>query len=61
MGGRNYNLIRPVLERGDFTSAEIRLAESIVAGRCGRGEHRTETDAETGDEVCRWCGTVVEL
>lgn len=37
-----------------------RLAESIKAvalARCARGDHRTETDAETGDEVCRHCGT----
>ena len=49
--------------RGQATEAPdllARLAESLAAAardRCARGEHRTETDPETGDEVCRHCGT----
>lgn len=65
MGGRNYNLslVQSVLESGrsGFPSpTDIRLAEAKAAERCARGEHRAETDAETGDEVCRWCKAVVE-
>lgn len=55
MGGRHYNL-----RTGETPDLLARLAESIAAVRCGRGEHRTETDEVTGDEVCRYCKTVVE-
>ncbi len=42
-----------------FTSpAAVQFAEALAAERCARGEH--ETDAETGDEVCRWCKAVIE-
>jgi hypothetical protein len=37
-----------------------RMAETLAAANCGDSRHRTETDARTGDEVCRFCGTVVE-
>lgn len=63
MGGRNYNHSLGAAVFGyssGFPSAtEIRMAEAIARARCARGEHRTETDEETGDEVCRWCESVV--
>jgi hypothetical protein len=34
------------------------MACLAVAYACQDGRHRTETDAETGDEVCRYCGAV---
>lgn len=36
-----------------------RAALILTAADCDAGKHRTETDAETGDEVCRFCGAVV--
>lgn len=41
-------------------AVRIRVAECIAAARCAAGEHRQETDAETGNEVCRWCGAVLD-
>lgn len=36
------------------------MAAGLVAQDCAEGRHRTETDADTGDEVCRFCPAVVE-
>jgi hypothetical protein len=36
-------------------------ARLAVEGRCADGRHTTETDAETGDEICRYCGKMIEL
>lgn len=36
------------------------MAETLAEIACSKGEHRTETDPDTGDEVCRWCGEVIE-
>ena len=33
-----------------------RWIAAMAALACAEGRHRTETDPETGDEVCRWCG-----
>jgi hypothetical protein len=33
---------------------------ALIAARCANGEHQSETDDETGDEVCRFCGTVTD-
>lgn len=27
---------------------------------CAAGQHQQETDSDTGDEVCRLCGTVID-
>jgi hypothetical protein len=35
-------------------------AERIVSAACAAGRHRQETDSETGNEVCRVCGVVVD-
>jgi hypothetical protein len=40
--------------------AIVRAVQAIRAVGCARGQHRTDTDPETGDEVCRYCGTVTE-
>lgn len=41
--------------------ATRRMAVRLITETdCAAGRHRTETDAETGDEVCRFCGAVVE-
>ena len=38
-----------------------RAALALALADCDAGRHRsTETDANTGNEVCRLCGTVVE-
>jgi hypothetical protein len=36
-----------------------RTAENVARLACADGRHRTETDVETGDEVCRFCGQAV--
>lgn len=36
------------------------MARILVEQDCTEGWHRPETDAETGDEVCRFCKTVVD-
>lgn len=44
----------------DRDRLRARAARISVALDCAHGKHRTETDSETGDEVCRFCGVVVE-
>lgn len=44
----------------DDPAVRARVAEGVTAGRCDAGVHRQETDAETGNEVCRWCGAVLD-
>jgi hypothetical protein len=36
------------------------IVQAMIAARCADGEHQAETDEETGDEVCRFCGIVVD-
>jgi hypothetical protein len=44
----------------DDPAVRVRAAGSVIAARCAVGEHRQETDAETGNEVCRWCKKVLD-
>jgi hypothetical protein len=37
-----------------------RVARAAAELACLAGRHHTETDAETGDEVCRFCTQVIE-
>jgi hypothetical protein len=37
-----------------------RVAEGVAAARCAVGEHRQETDDETGNEVCRYCRVILD-
>lgn len=44
----------------DNPALRARLAETIGAERCGKGLHKPETDADTGNEVCSRCQTVTD-
>lgn len=43
-------------DSGILRATAIRAAEL----RCAAGSHRQETDAQTGDEVCQFCGVVID-
>jgi len=45
----------------DRDRLRVRAAMMQVRLDCAVGRHRTETDAETGDEICKFCGARVEL
>lgn len=36
------------------------VATSLAVLACEESRHRTETDPEIGDEVCRYCKEVIE-
>jgi hypothetical protein len=44
----------------DDSAVRAVAARLLVEHDCAEGRHRTETDSDTGDEVCRFCGEVVE-
>jgi hypothetical protein len=44
----------------DDDRLRVRMVLMSHALDCAHGHHRTETDPETGDEVCRFCGVIVE-
>jgi hypothetical protein len=60
VGGRHYNHdMQPDMQ------PDLRLLLAAAVGRrqaadCADGYHRPVTDADTGDEVCRCCGTVTD-
>ncbi len=57
--GRSGPRRAAVTEAERAALARILLADT--AANCAEGRHRrTETDAETGNEVCRYCGAIVE-
>ena len=59
--GTNYNRRHasfPVTGLDDL-AVRLHVAQAIVAMDCDAGRHRPET-AETGDEVCKFCGTVTD-
>ncbi len=44
----------------DDPALRAKLAETIGAERCAKGLHWPETDADTGNEVCRRCNKVTD-
>jgi len=59
--GRNYNIFMFPEFAEDRDRLNARAALMRVRLDCAVGKHRTETDAETGDEVCKFCGAIVDL
>lgn len=55
---RRSELIRLAGQPGDQVLQVT--ANWTLEAACGSGQHRPETDAETGNEVCRVCGFVVD-
>lgn len=46
---------------GQPSDTELQAAAHLlIASACTRGEHKQETDAETGNEVCGRCGEVID-
>jgi hypothetical protein len=57
--GTNYNARMAAAER-DATNREV-LALAVLRKRaadCIADRHRTQTDDDTGDEICKLCGLV---
>jgi hypothetical protein len=57
--GTNYNTRMAFAER-DAANRRV-LALAVLEQRaedCAADRHRTETDGDTGDEVCRFCRVV---
>jgi hypothetical protein len=57
---RNYNERMFPEFAEDLDRLRARAALMQVRLDCAVGRHRTETDDETGAEMCRFCGVEVE-
>lgn len=59
-GNRKRLRGQPDTGRAEAGALRRQMARILVENDCAEGRHRPETDTETGDEVCRYCKTVID-